>query len=224
MPQPSKLVAHRGFAGKHPENTLEALKAAVSFGVKMVELDVQLAGDKTPVMLHDTTLDRTLRVSESIFNLDSENLNGVETLQQVISWLLEEKEVVAFIELKNESIKHHGLSACVIKLANVCAPIIDRCVFISFNAPACGLAKMAGFELMGWVLPSYDRITEKVSKGLMPDYIFCDKDYLPKGDGQLWNGDWKWVIYEVEDKGLALSLLNRGVHFIETKQLHDLID
>ena len=75
MPHPSKLVAHRGFAGQHLENTLEALKAAVSLGVKMVELDVQFAGDKTPVMLHDTTLERTLRVSESIFNLDSENLN-----------------------------------------------------------------------------------------------------------------------------------------------------
>ena len=224
MPNPSKLVAHRGFAGKHPENTLAALKAAVNVGVKMVELDVQLAGDKTPVMLHDTTLDRTLSVNESIFNLDSNNLNGVETLQQVVNWLLEEKDVVAFVELKYESIEHHGLTVCVMKLAEVCAPVIDRCVFISFNAAACGLAKASGFKLMGWVLPGYNRITEKVSKGLKPDYIFCDKFFLPNDDGQLWNGDWKWVIYEVEDKGLALSLMNRGVHLIETKQLNDLID
>ena len=224
MPDPSKLVAHRGFAGKHPENTLEALKAAVNFGVKMVELDIQLAGDKTPVMLHDTTLNRTLGVNESIFNLDSNNLNGVESLQEVVAWLLDEKEVFAFVELKNESIKHHGLTGCVQKLAEACAPAIDRCVFISFNAAACGLAKASGFKLMGWVLPSYDRIAEKVSKGLKPDYIFCDKDYLPKGDEQLWMGNWKWVIYEVENKDLAISLMNRGVHLIETKQLHDLID
>ena len=69
MPDPSKLVAHRGFAGKHPENTLEALEAAISLGVFKVELDVQLAGDTTPVMLHDTTLARTLDINESIFNL-----------------------------------------------------------------------------------------------------------------------------------------------------------
>ncbi len=224
MPHPSKLVAHRGFAGKHPENTLEALKAAVKFGVKMVELDVQLAGDKTPVVLHDTTLNRTLGVNENIFNLDSKNLNGVETLQKVVNWLLEEKDVVAFVELKYESIDYHGLTVCVMKLAKVCAPVIDRCVFISFNAAACGLAKASGFKLMGWVLPCYNRITEKVSKGLNPDFIFCDKFFLPNDDGPLWKGDWKWVIYEIEDKGLALSLMKRGVHLIETKQLHDLID
>jgi glycerophosphoryl diester phosphodiesterase len=63
-----------------------------------------------------------------------------------------------------------------------------------------------------------------VLKGLNPDYVFCDKNYLPEGEGHLWTGAWKWVIYEVGTKGLALSLMNRGVHLLETKQLHELID
>ena len=224
MPDPSKLVAHRGFAGKHPENSLEALEAAVNLGVFKVEFDVQLAGDTTPVMLHDTTLERTLDINESIFNLDSKDLKGVETLEQVVSWLLENQNVIAFVELKQESIEYHGLSKCVKRIAEVCAPVIDRFVFISFNAAACGLAKACGFKLMGWILPCYDRISERVLQGLNPDYVFCDKNFLPEGEGSLWKGNWKWVIYEVGTKCLALSLLKSGIHLLETKQLHELID
>ena len=107
MPDRSKLVAHRGYAGRYTENTLEALKAAVSLGVHMIELDVQLAGDTTPVMLHDTSLKRTLGVDKSIFNLQSNGLNGVETLEEVVEWLKSEPKALAFVELKNESIEHH---------------------------------------------------------------------------------------------------------------------
>lgn len=224
MPKPSKLVAHRGFAGKFPENTLEALKAATALGIKKVELDIQLAGDTSPVMLHDTTLERTQGTTQSIFDLEASDLKGVESLEQVVSWLLEEQEVTAFIELKNESIEHHGLSKCVKRVTASCAPVIDRCVFISFNAAACGLAKVAGFKQIGWVLPSYNRISEKVLEGLKPEYVFCDKDFLPEGECFLCKGDWKWVIYEVGTKGLALSLMKKGAHLIETKQLHELID
>jgi glycerophosphoryl diester phosphodiesterase len=224
MPDPSKLVAHRGFAGHHPENTLEALRAAVALGVQMVELDVQLAGDTTPVMLHDTTLERTHGSDHNIFDLEASDLKGVESLEQVVSWLVEEQEVTAFIELKNESIEHHGLTLCVKRVAALCAPAIDRCVFISFNAAACGLAKAAGFKQIGWVLPSYDSISEKVLQGLNPEYVFCDKDFLPEGEGTLWKGDWEWVIYEVGTKDCALSLMKRGVQLIETKQPHDLLD
>ena len=224
MPDKSKLVAHRGFAGKYPENSLEALRAATELGVHKVEIDIQLAADLTPVLLHDTKLNHTAGVDTSIFNLQADELKGVDTLDQLVSWLKSEPIALAFVELKNESIEFHGLSKCVKTIAEVCSPAIERCVFISFNAAACGLAKACGFELMGWVLPSYDRISKKVLEGLKPDYVFCDVDYMPEGEGKLWEGAWKWVAYEVGSKGLALSLMKRGVHLIETKQLHELID
>lgn len=67
MPEPSILVAHRGFAGKFLENTLEALNEAVKLGVTKVEFDVQFTKDLVPVMLHDTSLLRTTGVDVSIF-------------------------------------------------------------------------------------------------------------------------------------------------------------
>ncbi len=52
------VVAHRGFSGKAPENTVAAFREAMALGV-MVELDVCLAGTGEVVILHDDTLDRT---------------------------------------------------------------------------------------------------------------------------------------------------------------------
>lgn len=50
--------AHRGGAGEAPENTLEAMHAAAPW-VDVLDLDSQIAGDGTPVIMHDATVDRT---------------------------------------------------------------------------------------------------------------------------------------------------------------------
>src|SRR5690625_3799953 len=55
----SRVVAHRGDATRHPENTLAAFAGAAALGVRHVELDVQLSHDGVAVVLHDSTLART---------------------------------------------------------------------------------------------------------------------------------------------------------------------
>lgn len=53
-------VAHRGWSGKAPENTLAAFRLAMSMpAVQWLELDVQLSRDGIPVVIHDPTLKRT---------------------------------------------------------------------------------------------------------------------------------------------------------------------
>ncbi|MGH7185279.1 MAG: glycerophosphodiester phosphodiesterase family protein, partial [Pseudomonadota bacterium] len=54
-----KIVAHRGGGALAPENTLGAMRLGASMGFKGVEFDVMLAGDGTPVVIHDETVDRT---------------------------------------------------------------------------------------------------------------------------------------------------------------------
>lgn len=56
---PTWIIAHRGFSQKYPENTLAAFQAAVTAGASMIELDVMLSRDRRPVVIHDTTLERT---------------------------------------------------------------------------------------------------------------------------------------------------------------------
>lgn len=54
-----RIVAHRGGGTLAPENTLGALRLGAQMGFKGVEFDVMLAGDGTPVLIHDPSLRRT---------------------------------------------------------------------------------------------------------------------------------------------------------------------
>jgi len=51
--------AHRGASAEAPENTLAAFLLAERAGAYGIELDVRLTADGIPVVLHDSTLDRT---------------------------------------------------------------------------------------------------------------------------------------------------------------------
>ena len=54
-----RVLAHRGGGKLAPENTLGAIRLGASLGFTGVEFDVMLAGDGTPVLMHDQTLTRT---------------------------------------------------------------------------------------------------------------------------------------------------------------------
>ncbi len=53
------IIAHRGFSGQYPENTLLAFRKALNAGATWLELDVQLSADGELVVIHDESLERT---------------------------------------------------------------------------------------------------------------------------------------------------------------------
>ena len=53
------VFAHRGGAKLAPENTLAAFARGMACGADGLELDVHLARDGVPVVIHDLTLERT---------------------------------------------------------------------------------------------------------------------------------------------------------------------
>jgi len=53
------VIAHRGFSGRYPENTILAFEEAASLPVHAIELDVHSTRDAKIVVIHDATLDRT---------------------------------------------------------------------------------------------------------------------------------------------------------------------
>ena len=57
-----RLVAHRGFSERYPENTRIGLKAALQAGADAIEFDVQFSKDGIPMVIHDNTLQRTASV------------------------------------------------------------------------------------------------------------------------------------------------------------------
>ena len=58
LPRPT-VFAHRGSSLHAPENTLAAFELAIQHGADAIELDVKLTKDKSIVVMHDQTLNRT---------------------------------------------------------------------------------------------------------------------------------------------------------------------
>jgi glycerophosphoryl diester phosphodiesterase len=52
------IIAHRGFSGRYPENTLAAVRAALEVGVDFVEIDVHETRDGELIVFHDYRLKR----------------------------------------------------------------------------------------------------------------------------------------------------------------------
>ena len=53
------VVAHRGDWRHAPENSIAAIKSAISIGADMVEIDIQKTKDGDFVLMHDNSIDRT---------------------------------------------------------------------------------------------------------------------------------------------------------------------
>jgi glycerophosphoryl diester phosphodiesterase len=66
MLQLPKVIGHRGAAAYAPENTLASFREAKRRGASWVEFDVKLAGDGTPILMHDSSLERTLGVDRLV--------------------------------------------------------------------------------------------------------------------------------------------------------------
>lgn len=59
LPDPFRIIAHRGASGTAPENTMAAFQKAVDMGVDEIETDVHFTSDEGLILLHDHTLERT---------------------------------------------------------------------------------------------------------------------------------------------------------------------
>lgn len=76
-------IAHRGYSGAVPENTMAAIDAARALEADFIEIDVHLSADGTPLVLHDPTLNRTTDASGAVANLSDEQIS----LADAGSWL-----------------------------------------------------------------------------------------------------------------------------------------
>ena len=64
------IVAHRGCWNEAvPENSLAAIRRCEAIGADIIEIDVGVTSDGTPVLMHDDTVDRTTNGSGAIAEL-----------------------------------------------------------------------------------------------------------------------------------------------------------
>ena len=76
------VVAHRGYSGVYPENTMLAFRKAVEAGSDEIELDVQLTKDGTVVVIHDEKVDRTTDGTGDVRNLSFAELRKLDAAKK----------------------------------------------------------------------------------------------------------------------------------------------
>ncbi|NHN34103.1 glycerophosphodiester phosphodiesterase [Paenibacillus agricola] len=124
-----KIVAHRGWSGKAPENTLAAIELALAeSAIDMIEFDVHLSKDGVPVVIHDHTLERTTngkgRVNQHTFDelrqLDAGSWFAPEFKGETIPSLEEVLKLAKgrcklAVELKTKANNYEGIEQKVIQ-------------------------------------------------------------------------------------------------------------
>jgi len=133
-----RIVAHRGGGSLAPENTLAAIRLAASLGFSGVEFDVMLAGDGTPVLIHDETLERTTGVKGEVALTPYRDLEklGIPRFQDAAR-LCRELGVWANVEIKPAQGHSRATGEAVAGMANELwrgAPLAGAVVFLERRA------------------------------------------------------------------------------------------
>jgi len=145
---PVMVVAHRGFSGSAPENTMIAFRKAIEVGSDMIELDVRFSKEGEVVVIHDETLERTTtgkgKVIEKTINelkkLDAgtkfhSSFSGekIPTLREVLQ--LAHRQIPVNIELKIGNYERWtilDLADRALREVEM-AGMVDQVVFSSFD-------------------------------------------------------------------------------------------
>ncbi len=205
---PERLVAHRGYAARYPENTLAAVAAALQEGARYVEIDVQFSADRVPVLIHDAELQRATGHKGRVMDLSAEQLRQISagepgrfgdrftgehipTLAELVQFLRGWPGVTAFIELKQESLIYFGIGPVVETVMQVLSPLLPQCVPISFDQAAMEHARQAGAARIGWCFGTWNETALGTARALAPDYLFCDYRKVPPPPEPLWQGPWQ---------------------------------
>lgn len=235
------LVAHRGYPLAFPENTLLGFQQAVLHGAAYVETDIQCTRDGVPVLYHDAGSRRLSGVAGSILDRTLEELGTLDVshpgrfgnrfagtpiamLEAFAGWLAEHPSVIAFVEIKRQSLRRHGAERVMAWVMGALQGVADRCVIISFD-DHCLAHTAEHYDIRtGWVLPAWNRRTEARARELSPAYLFAEDVQLPGHAGDIWTGPWQWAVYVINDLDMAMSHVDRGIHLVETDAIGDMLD
>jgi glycerophosphoryl diester phosphodiesterase len=233
------LVAHRGWQRRYPENTLPAIKGALDVGARYVEVDVQLSSDGVPVLFHDRTLGRICRQRGAIHHHTAAQLQqfsafeperfgeqfagtAIPTLAALVELLLQYRDAHLFLEIKNLPVLEFGNQRVFDAVIPHLGPLAERCTIISFAHDFLHYAVAHGWSRVGPVLNDWREIHSADIATLQPDVVFCAIEQLPMQQ-DLSTIVHPLAVYEVDQFAIAAHLLQRGVRWVETFAVGELL-
>ncbi|MET0377402.1 MAG: glycerophosphodiester phosphodiesterase family protein [Spongiibacteraceae bacterium] len=233
------LIAHRGWQRQFPENTLPAIQGALDAGARYVEIDVQLTTDGVPVLFHDRTLNRVCRQGGPIHHYSAAQLRQfsayepnrfgekflgtpIATLADVAVVIDRHADAHLFLEVKGLAVLECGNAAVLDAIAPYLDRLGARCTVISFAHEFLNYACSRGYQRVGPVLNHWQEIHTSRLHELEPTVVFCDVAELPAKD-DLRAQPFPLAVYEVDQPEQVQVLLDRGVRWVETFAVGELL-
>lgn len=228
-----QIIAHRGASHAAPENTLAAVELAYHENARWVEVDVKLAADGVPILMHDATLDRTTNLSGPVNAKAAAMLAtadagswfdprfadaGVPALDALLDFAIEH-EMGLNLEIKpNPNEARRTAEQIMALLARRAAHQVPEILFSSFNTAALAALDEAGDPRPRGVLfhalpPSWQDQAQLVrawsvhaeGKTLSQSKVAAVKD-----------AGYPLVVFTINDAAMAKRLLAWGVDALIT--------
>ncbi|OQB40048.1 MAG: Glycerophosphoryl diester phosphodiesterase [Candidatus Latescibacteria bacterium ADurb.Bin168] len=208
------VIAHRGFSGEYPENTMAAFRAAVALGVDAIEIDVHLSRDGHVVIMHDAKLDRTTDATgalaehtlEEIKRVDAGSKKGVQFAGERVpafAEMLAEISLPVMCEIKDQGEDIVRETARVVKAAGA----EDRVIIACFDDATLQWAAehLPGCERLALGQPTAERI--KTAHINAPSFEQADEAFVKavhEADGAVW-------LWTVDDPADIRNVIALGV-------------
>lgn len=146
-----RCIAHRGFAGVSPENTIPAVRHAVEAGADTVEVDVRRCGTGELVVIHDSTLDRVTDMTGPVAERSLAQIRATRVLDTDarVPTLEEVFEAVPAEVRLNVELKEQDIAAGVLEIA---ATHDNPVLLSSFDKQALREARSAGATQLGYLI------------------------------------------------------------------------
>jgi glycerophosphoryl diester phosphodiesterase len=191
---PTLVIAHRGFSGAAPENTLAAFKKAIEVGSDMIELDAHLSKDGKVIVIHDDILNRTTNGIGKVSNYTLEQLKQLDagswfsaqfegeripTLREVLE--LTHRRIFVIIEIKSGDLGLYGIRELAQKALKEVerAGMENQVLFCSFDPQALQRIQEKNPRIpTALILSKKWDFPEEVTEGKSYSLLSCRKSVL----------------------------------------------
>ena len=220
-----KIIAHRGFSGIYPENTMLAFRKAIEIGADGIELDVHLSKDGQVMIIHDEALKRTTGLDGVISDYTREELEKISagktkndefgftpipSLEEYLAFMAEHKDKFTNIELKTAPVYYPEIEEKTLELVRK-FDLEKNIIYSSFNwlsierMQRLGTISETGLLFSGMKLYNQAHIIKSLGINyLHPDFNDLTdeivKSYLDNKVGLN-----VWTVNEIEDMKVCLS-------------------
>ena len=174
------IYGHRGAKGECPENTLASFQRCLSHGVKRCELDLHLSRDGELMVIHDSSLKRTTGRRGKVSEHDAGELESYDARLGGPGWnqpcpvprlatLFEQCEFEHWqLEVKSASRVRAARTVLAIQELVERHGLVDKVTVTSSSRE---------------VLRALNRLTPKLSRGLVAEYAWLDPLKVAKHHG-----------------------------------------